>query len=287
MNIIYDKPLSFSSLSRFIHDGWEGFMNPTYKNSIYFEKGTIIDKLVFNQKITEEIVDIKTPRPQIKKLIESLVDSGEKFTGEIIKKHCTEIQIKSKNYLKLVKELNNHKDYIAYYKNNKYKFLKSNYDIAKEISDSILENEMMMNYLSGGEAQLELNFEYKGFKFRAILDYLIIDDKNKEVTIVDLKSTSYPPNFFNSIEKYLYYLQGYIYILAVEDYLKKIGKENYQINPFVWAVTSSVKPNIHTIEVMHYKQEIKASDLLVETLEKLKYAIENEGEELREQEYII
>jgi hypothetical protein len=64
--------LSYSSLTRLIKEGVQGFLNPVYKRNNALEKGSIIDKIVFDEPITETIIDISIPKPQIKAIIENI-----------------------------------------------------------------------------------------------------------------------------------------------------------------------------------------------------------------------
>ena len=135
----------------------------------------------------------------------------------------------------------------------------------------------MMYYLSDGVAQFQHTFEYLGLPFLIKVDFLKVNDEDQEVIITDLKSSSFPPKFSDSIAKYFYHIQGKLYTLGIQDWLEKNNKSHYIIRPFTWVVTSSLKPGITELNIMSYKDEIQAEYLIEEAVDNLKYALQNDG----------
>ena len=84
-----------------------------------------------------------------------------------------------------------------------------------------------------------LDAEYEGrIKCKGELDYLIIDNANKTVQIVDLKTTSsYNYSFNSSFWSFRYDIQGAFYYFLVESMLAHSFYEGYtQLNPVFVAV---------------------------------------------------
>jgi hypothetical protein len=280
------KTLSYSSINRFINEGLEGFLNPVYKRNSSLEKGTIIDKIVFGDEITETILDIEIPKPQIKSLIEELINEKLEFNLENVEQACLKIDVKSKKYDKILSDILSFNDYISYFKDPKGKFLKQNFEIGSGIAENLMKDVEAMNYFCKGKAQFEHIFEYKGFKISIKADYLKIDDEFREITVTDLKSSSFPPKFVDSISKYNYHLQGMIYTMGVEDFMEKHGYGNYTLRPFTWVVVSSIKPDAPLILPLSYKDEIQAKVLLDDALDNLEKAL-NGGTDTREKDYFF
>ena len=81
--------------------------------------------------------------------------------------------------------------------------------------------------------QYKINFNYKGFNLRGLLDKLTIDHTNKKVYMEDIK-TGVPKNleFMESFIKYRYYLQECVYSLAFEHICKEMNLIGYKLMPF-------------------------------------------------------
>ena len=267
------KTLSYSSINRFIKEGLEGFLNPVYKRNSSLEKGTVIDKTVFEEEFTETVIDIEIPKPQYKAVIEELINENLDFNLTNLEQICLKLDVKSKKYDKILKDILHFTNYIEYFKNPKGKFLKNNYDLGKEIGESIRKDDEVMFYFTKGFAQFEHIFEYKGFKISIKADYLKVDNDNREIIITDLKSSSFPPKFVDSITKYNYHLQGKIYLMGVEDFMEKNGYEDYTLRPFTWVVTNSTKVDNNLIIPMSYKEELSAKVLLDDALDNLEKAL--------------
>ena len=85
--------------------------------------------------------------------------------------------------------------------------------------------------------QYPLEFKYRDFVFRGIIDRLIINHADKTIQMVDLKTGSPGAlNFMSSFMSYRYYLQEAIYSLGVEYIREKLGLDDeYDLLPFLFA----------------------------------------------------
>ncbi len=99
-------------------------------------------------------------------------------------------------------------------------------------------------------SQLELNFEYKNFKFLGFVDKVIIDHRNKTIRMIDLKTGSDPLyKFEGTFIKYKYYLQEAVYGKGVDYLKKKLGLEHYAVLPFqfVYIKRGVQTPIVYTV----------------------------------------
>lgn len=81
--------------------------------------------------------------------------------------------------------------------------------------------------------QYKFVIEYKGIKFRGIIDFVLIDKVNKKVHIIDLKTGQENTlNFIKSFIKYRYYLQECIYSKAFNIICNELNLKGYTLEPF-------------------------------------------------------
>jgi hypothetical protein len=268
--------LSYSSLTRLLKEGKDSFLNPVYKKSNSLEKGTVIDKTVFKEEFTEEIMDIQIPKPQPKEIIEYIINNNLEINLASVEEASTSLDVKSKNYEKLLSTILEFPDYIEYYKNPKNKLLKINYDLGQQIGNYLLKDENVTYLFSNGKAQFEHTFQYRGFNIFIKLDYLKIDTENKEIIVTDLKSSSYPPKFPDSVKRYYYHLQGKLYLMGIEDFMEKNGYGDYTLRPFHWVVCNSLKVDEPLIYPLAYKDEIEGKVLIDDAINLIEEYILND-----------
>lgn len=77
-------------------------------------------------------------------------------------------------------------------------------------------------------------------KFKSMLDWVIIDHKNKEILLVDIKTHSdHPDGFSKSYRNHKYYTQLSVYNKALEHFVQDKDYENYKIVPYILHVSTS------------------------------------------------
>jgi CRISPR/Cas system-associated exonuclease Cas4 (RecB family) len=84
--------------------------------------------------------------------------------------------------------------------------------------------------------EFPINLNGESVKCKSLIDRLLIDHKNKRVTIVDLKTTSVLGSLDKTIEERNYYRQLAFYRLAVQS-LPEITND-YQIDCYIVAVNT-------------------------------------------------
>ena len=278
--------LSYSSLTRLIKDGVEGFLNPVYKRNNALEKGSIIDKIVFNEPITETIIDISIPKPQIKAIIETIFTEEYNYDLSIenLEKVCNLLDVKSKNFEKIKESVLKFPEYIEYAKNPKGKFLKPNFELGSAIADNVLKDREATYLFSNGKAQFEWSFQYRGYNFYIKTDYLKVDHDKQEIIVSDLKSSSYPPKFPDSVKKYYYHLQGALYTKGIEDWMDKNNLSDYILKTFHWVVCNSTKVDSVLVYPLSYKDEMEGKKVLEDTLDIIDKYIANNWQESSEED---
>jgi hypothetical protein len=83
--------------------------------------------------------------------------------------------------------------------------------------------------------QQKFEITYNGVKLRGIIDIVLVDEKEKTVTLIDLKTGKDSGlEFTNSFIKYRYYLQECIYMKSFKNICKQIGinSKRYKLQPF-------------------------------------------------------
>lgn len=92
-------------------------------------------------------------------------------------------------------------------------------------------------------SQQYFEFNYKeNYIFRGFIDLLVIDHDLKTITPVDLKTGIEPTLYFiNSILKYKYYLQMYIYSEAVKKIKIDLDLLDYEILPFKFLYINKIE----------------------------------------------
>lgn len=90
------------------------------------------------------------------------------------------------------------------------------------------------------EKQLPILFEYDGVPLKALLDYVVVDDVNKTIKVIDIKTTSdYVTEFPKSFKKFGYGYQAEMYRLAMLKAIEYTNYSEYTVLPFEFAVVSS------------------------------------------------
>lgn len=141
------------------------------------------------------------------------------------------------------------------------------YDKAVRVVESLQRNDAVSSYFKAQEneevfKQLEIFWEYKDVQLKSKLDLVKIDKNNKIIYIIDLKTTGFAVDSFKeSIEKYQYWLQLYMYGLAFYYKFKNEipNIEEYKCK-FKWIVESTKYPGSPCIFNMSPSDELKAEN---------------------------
>lgn len=104
-------------------------------------------------------------------------------------------------------------------------------DIAKNVQNNKLANDLVYPDKSKLEVYSEFHINWvhseSNIECKSLLDRLIIDNNNKKITLVDLKTTNKIYNFEESMIEYGYYRQMAFYWKALEWYFVNVRKEDF------------------------------------------------------------
>lgn len=124
------------------------------------------------------------------------------------------------------------------------------YEIVEQCVNSILNNPYTRDYFVPKDEeellfQVPVLFEYRDLEFKALLDGIRINHKDKTITPFDLKSTGFSVfNFGNSFINFGYHRQAALYYYAVqtkESPVRHLLDEGYTQMPFRFIVTETRK----------------------------------------------
>lgn len=257
------KPLSYSSLKRLLEHP-QLFLHPKKFTSKYFDVGNIFDAIIsktFDEKYI--VLDYKKPKPQVKEYIEKSIHCEDE---ECFLKIYEDMSIKKLSFSKFIESVKKEEDYLNLLKNNEKIIVhKDDYDNIIDIIDFLKEE--YSEYFENTESdlfQFDDVFEYKNLLFRIICDWVKIDKKNKIITVIDLKTTSFLPGFKENIKKYMYTLQAYLYLLYF-----KTKYPDYTI-VFEWMVVNSNKKECNVIELNSF-QEYEGEELFNEAIKRYEF----------------
>lgn len=116
------------------------------------------------------------------------------------------------------------------------------YQNAKNMAISVLENEFTKKYFNNKDINIEVYYQYpiicnmEGHEVKTLLDILYIDNNKKEIEVIDIKTFSETLSFTKSYLKYRYYIQGALYSRSVKiniaDVISLERGFSYKLLPF-------------------------------------------------------
>lgn len=112
------------------------------------------------------------------------------------------------------------------------------YEKVLEIKNSLYTNNFTRHLFSEDDQkilkQLEIDWEYHGVLLKSKLDLVIIDDVNKTIRLVDVKTTENPRRFKDVFERFRYGFQAVAYTLAFKQWATEW--KDYKLLPFTFVV---------------------------------------------------
>lgn len=244
--------LSASRLSSFDREGPRTLIQKSDISGEAIDFGSIVDAIVSESSLKEyHICDVVKPTASLLILAEHLlkIKNNYESTKVIFDVNFVVSQIKELSlWSKIVKpevliskfnsdEFWNYL-YIMIISENKTLIPTELYNEAKELSYTIKNHhytKKLFNITSDEEIlyQVKAEFEYNHFNFLSYLDIIKIDHLNKTIKGIDLKTGSNSAQeFMTSFIKYRYYIQGSLYLQALNTIIKDLGLEGYEILPF-------------------------------------------------------
>lgn len=245
----YLNRISYSALSSFSKKGINAFLKEKEDSYVpWFAVGGLVDSLLTGDhgKILENAVVIRDPisKTQIQ-VCDYLIENNLELTDENIISAVKNIPVYN-NIKDEEKILARFQDpFPLYYKcikEGKKVVFKSDLILARQIAGEISNNKYYKDLINNCKRayQVRIEWEFEEEEMLSILDCLFLDDKNKHIYIVDIKTGSRKPEaFVEQFSTYEYDIQASFYLTAVE-YLqsKNLLPKDYTLSfHFIYAPT--------------------------------------------------
>lgn len=273
----------------------------------FLERGTMIHEYILQPEEfwkDYEILDFDTPKaPQQKTFCECYANllSTEPLESvdtlkikayrssysnskkdEVVLDDATKLVDTYTNYIKYLRT-RNFKNIISFTDLNMLKNIKSNLEnhvAAKELlwpEDVESHNEFHINW----------THPYSGIDCKSLIDRVILDHKNKVVTLIDLKTTSDAFNFKHSVEEYDYYRQLEFYFEALDWYFTNelgINMSEYEKRAYIIAIQTNGNNQVRVFNMLNPEELSKRSEVISDALKGISYHI-NSGNWEHTREY--
>lgn len=107
--------------------------------------------------------------------------------------------------------------------------------------------------------QVAFTFEYRGITMKAMLDSVIVDNVNKTIQPVDVKTTGDKvTEFAKAVLKFRYDLQAELYTEAIKSWANVLYPDYTVVTPFVFVVVSRQKPSmplVYTLDPVEFRKK--------------------------------
>lgn len=264
---LMEMSLSYSRVSDFNRNGPYSLIQRSNVDNNGVRIGSLVDDLLFEPDSFDEKYHLFNgikPTATSLKLAEFIIDFYEDIPSveELIKICKDNVYWKSQKEETLIKNFTN--EFYEYIKaqlisNAKTVITTADLALATELKDILISHkyskEVIVNNLENHN-QFYFEIEYDSFKFRGVMDKLVIDHKNKTVKLIDLKTgKNKAEEFQNSFIKWRYYFQEAIYTKAFDFICKKFKLKDYTLLPFefLYISTSEKIPYLFTVTEKWHK----------------------------------
>lgn len=248
---VYEKDFS-NFRSYWIYD------KPLKKEESYsLTLGTVIDQLLTNSEEAKENIKVgNVPTGQLLVFINELAKTVGKNYEIAYKaleaKNGGSVRSKIDTFIKNSEEFEGY--YNSLVNNNITLIDGKTMDLAKQRVNELKLNpytSLIVNVESSENIdvyyQLALYYEWQGIPIKGALDKVIVDHKNKRVTLVDFKTSSNYSDFEGSCLKYNYFRQASFYTYLIKFWMEEQGIEDYSINDFLFVIISTISSDSHFI----------------------------------------
>lgn len=247
--LVQDLRLSFSRISSFDQDGPSALVKRKELSGEGILMGGVIDLLLFEPdkfKDNYYVFTAKEPTAMSKTLADGIIANYTEIPSD--KKILEMVET-----LELWKKITKEELIIAKFDNDDFRgYLKAVFESrnktiisaddlekAKEIVEVLKthpHSKDLVDFPGEDEnkyVQLELDFNYKQFAFKGIVDLVIVNHVDKTIKFIDLKTGApYVQDFSKSFIKYRYYLQAILYSIGAKAFKEKYDLKDYRLLPF-------------------------------------------------------
>lgn len=259
---LMELSLSYSRVSDFDRNGSKALVVRDFVDNDGAKIGSIVDDLLTNNKNFDKIYylfDGNKPTATLGKLCDIVLKNYNKLPNKkVILQICKDNEFwKRSSDEVLYKNFDNDEfwDYLKAQYSSKKKVLITTEELvlSKELADILKTHSYSKDIFNNDNKQIDqykFEIEYKNFKFRGVIDKVIIDEKNKTVQLLDLKTGANPAEeFMTSFIKWRYYFQEAIYMKAFKKICKDFNLKGYSLLPFQFLYISRFEkiPLLYTV----------------------------------------
>lgn len=277
--------LSYSAIARYSREGYScipHLFEPISSPSLTL--GSVLDCLitegfdVFNKKYFVSAFNPENKSSKVYMDIYKIFYDNPLPIGQLIDKYPDEIEVvmnnndyyKNKVFKSRIKEL---LDYSAFYEdiikaNNRIIISQDMYEDANKMYQSLFNNHLTHGILFDDKSSMKKYWQIKfqtnlaGIDVKCMFDLLLVNDNNKTIYPVDLKTTSTEPyKFFDSFVHWGYQIQVRLYTQILKNVIKNTKYENYKISTYKYVV---VNKNFNNPLVFDIPFSLEEGDLEIE-----------------------
>lgn len=244
--------LSYSRLSALDRNGPNTLIEKYDKKRKVFDKGKLVNDLLFDMPDFNKNYHVKlyeNPTATTLKLANIIIENYVKIPSheeilEIITRN--EFWVRTKNKERLIEFFDN-PEFWEYLEismganSDKVIVTPEMLSDAEELVHDIKMHKHTRHLFRRLKLVPELPFEidYKNVTLRGIVDIVSLDNTNKTIRIIDLKTGAKKHSEFQgSFIEYRYYLQEAVYMLAINEIKRILGVEDYTVLPFQFLYVS-------------------------------------------------
>lgn len=215
--------------------------------------GTIVDRMVLEKSVFNDFIKMtgEYPSDTIKLVIdhayETCKSSGIEVDDQAIISSCAAVGYgqswKEETRLKKVKESG--QNYLDFLSKAEGKVVVSPeaWETAVRCADSIESHESYYHLFDGDSSNNHFvhSFELGGYECKMEVDRLVIDDKNKVIREIDIKTHGGPLStfFYKGFIGNKYYFQRTFYRAGLLDWMSKGGYEDYTLEHYFFTVSTT------------------------------------------------
>ena len=199
---------------------------PKSEESMAYRFGSAVDCLLTTDEFWKKyaIGTGKTPPPMMLNYINRLIETSDSLDAYKFSRYKISIDKVEKNF----------EEYREYYEAKKNNITLLSEDEFKNIEETVskIDRSPFKTLFTNKDNlhQLEIKFNYKGFICSGTLDILEVDNVNKTLRVIDLKTTKDITTFEDSYYMYKYYRQVTYYTKGIELCIEDSNNELFKYN---------------------------------------------------------
>ena len=177
-------------------------------------------------------------------------------------------------------------NYIEYYANKDSKKVISFADldmlkkIKKNLEEHIAANKLLFDVPATYDCENEFHINWEAILpdgkvlCKSLLDRLMINNVNKKIILIDLKTTSNVYDFKHSVESFDYYRQLAFYIFAITWYMLNICNLNiddYDLEVYIIAIQTNGSYEVRVFNMFNEEELLNRRNIITDALKEISY----------------